>query len=239
MSTSKPLADSRLGDSAPRVERRFTSLASPASKVARASGFVGTAALGAGIYGLWLASDPMTGAGALLAGGLVVIAAASFLRPSVVPRVRVGELGVMLGEPPEARRVCWCDIDDVRVADDALELATADGRVRIPLAAHAPAASRILAEAALRIPARIDVAPKAHERLPPLLDSDGELVPAARLQLTGRKCAASGTSITFEADALLCANCAALYHVSHAPAECLRCARPLGKASRGARVRAG
>lgn len=213
-------------------------LASPASKVARVLGFVATAALGAATYGLWLASEPMSGASALLGGGILAGVVASFLRSSGVPPVRVGELGVMVGEPPEARRVCWCDIDGVRVAGDALELATVAGPARIPLAAHARAASRILAEAALRIPARVDVAPKAHERLPPLLDSDGELVPAARLQLTGRKCAASGTSITFEADALLCSNCAALYHVSHAPAECLRCGRPLGKIA-SAQVRSG
>jgi hypothetical protein len=218
-------------------------LASPASKVARGLGFVGTAALGAAVYGQWLAPEPMPGASALLGGGIVASVAALFLRSSGVPPVRVGELGVMFGDPPEAGRVCWCDIDAVRVVGDALELAAAPGAavggpVRIPLAAHARAASRILAEAALRIPARVDVAPKAHERLPPLVDSDGELVPAAHLQLTGRKCAASGTSITFEADALLCSNCAALYHVSHAPAECLRCGRPLGKLA-SAQVRSG
>lgn len=214
-------------------------LASPASKLARALGFVGAAGLGAAVYGLWLAPEPMSGASALLVGGLVALAVSWFLRSSGVPPARVGELGVMLGEPPEARRVCWCDIDGVRVTADALELATAAGPVRIPLDAHARAASRIVAEAALRIPARVDVAPKAHERLPPLLESDGELVPAAHLQLTGRRCTASGTSITFEADALLCSNCAALYHVSHAPAECLRCGRALGRTAASAQIRLG
>lgn len=217
---------------APRVERRFAPLASRASKLARASGWVAAAALGAAVYGLWLASPPMSGASALLIGSLVAGGMAWLLRSSGAPPVRVGELGVMLGEPPEARRVCWCDIDHVRVVGDALELGAAGGPVRIPLAAHGRAVARILAEAALRIPARVDVAPKAHERLPPLQDGDAELVPAARLQLTGRQCAASGSSITFEADARLCSNCAALYHVSHAPAECLRCARPLGAAAR-------
>ena len=44
-------------------------LASPASKVARGLGFVGTAALGAAVYGQWLAPEPMSGASALLGGG--------------------------------------------------------------------------------------------------------------------------------------------------------------------------
>jgi hypothetical protein len=134
----------------------------------------------------------------------------------------------MLGDPPEARRVHWCDIDALRVVGDDLQLQTPDGPVNLPLARHAHAITRILAEASLRVPTRVDVAPKAHERLPALSEADGELVPAGRLQLAGRKCMASGKSITFESDARLCANCAAIYHVSQAPAECLRCQRPTG-----------
>lgn len=227
MSDTKPLAAPGLGDGTARVERLFLPLASTASKVARGLALLGSALLGAGVYGQWLAPEPVTGATALLVGGIVAIAAASFLRTSSPP-VRVGELGVMLGEPTEARRVHWCDIEAVRLVGEDLTLTTAEGPIRVPLAGHAPAASRIVAEAALRVPARVELAPKAHERLPALSEAEGELVPAARLQLAGRKCAESGKSITFEADARLCGNCAALYHASHVPAECLRCQRPLG-----------
>lgn len=202
-------------------------------------GLVGSGALGAAVYGLWLSAEPVPGSSALLVGGLVASLAAAFLKPSQPPPVRVGALGVMLGEPPEARRVYWYELDRVRIAAEDLELLTADGPVRIPLAAHARAAARILAEAALRVPARVDVAPKAHERLPPLLEAEGELVPAARMQLTGRKCLASGTSITFESDARLCEHCSALYHAASTPRRCLRCERPLDEAGSPAEARSG
>jgi hypothetical protein len=117
---------------------------------------------------------------------------------------------------------------------EELRLETKDGALAVPLVPHARAAARILAEASLRIGARVDVSPRAHERLPPLTEHDAELVPLGRLQLAGRKCTASGTSITFESDARLCENCAALYHVSHAPVTCLRCERPLQSAREGA-----
>jgi hypothetical protein len=97
-------------------------------------------------------------------------------------------------------------------------------------------AQQPVAEASRRIPSRVDISPKAHERLPRLVDAEGVVVPATRLQLAGQKCSASGVSITFESDARLCANCAALYHVQHVPAACLRCERPLAQAAASARA---
>jgi hypothetical protein len=204
------------------------------SKLALGLGLLGSAALGAGAYGLWLAPEVVAGSAALLFGGLLALSAALLLSPRATPPVRVGALGVMLGEPPEAQRVPWCEIQNVRVVGEELRLETKDGALPVPLVAHARAAARILAEAAQRIGARVDVSPRAHERLPPLTDDHAELVPLVRLQLAGRKCTASGTSITFESDARLCENCAALYHVSHAPLSCLRCERPLQAARQGA-----
>lgn len=210
-----------------RVERQFQARPPSSAKVVLGLGFLGSAALGAGVFGLWLAPSGVPGASALLVGGALGLIVALYGRREVPP-VRVGELGVTFGDPVEAARLAWCDVRAVRIAGDALRLETAGAPLDVPLAPHGRAAARILAEASTRIGERVDVSPKAHERLPPLVEDDAELVPALRLQLAGRRCAVSGKTITFENDARLCPNCAALYHVSHVPATCTSCQRALG-----------
>lgn len=220
--------------SSERVERLYLPQAGSRSKLALGLGMLGCAALGAGVYGAWLARQPVGAAWPLLIGGLAAAAVAYFLTPAEAPPVRVGELGVIVGDPAEARRLYWHEIGGVRIAADELRIESSEQALALPLAAHAGAAARIVAEASRRIPSRVDISPKAHERLPRLVDAEGVVVPAARLQLAGQKCAASGTSITFESDARLCANCAAFYHVQHVPAACLRCERPLQQPTRSA-----
>lgn len=209
-------------------ERLFRALPSSAAKLQLGLGFLGSAALGAGFYGAWLAEEPVAFSGILLLAGAICIALSFVNWGRRAAEVRVGPLGVISGDPAEARRLPWCDVLRVRVTPDALELeASGDRRVSVPLPAHAAAAARILAEASVRIPERVDVSPKAHERLPPLREDDAEQVAAARLQLAGRRCAVSGKSITLERDARLCDNCAALYHVERVPLTCASCQKPL------------
>jgi hypothetical protein len=224
-----------------RVERLYLPRSGASSKLALAVGMLGCAALGAGVYGAWLAPHPLGAGWPLLIGGVLALAGAALVGPRSAPPVRVGELGIIVGDPAEARRLYWHEVSSVRVAGDSLHVDTSGGApgVILSLHAHAPAAARIVAEASRRIGSRVDISPKAHERLPRLEDAEGERVPPARLQLAGQKCAASGTSITFESDARLCANCAALYHAEHVPAACLRCEQLLSpSASAGSGVRA-
>jgi hypothetical protein len=216
-----------IGASDERFERLFLPSAGSASKLAIGLGMLGCAAAGAGVYGAWLAPRPLAAALPLLIGGLVVAALALLAGPKEAPPVRVGELGVIIGDPAEARRLYWYEIDAVRIVGEELRIESKGGGAVLPLSAHAGAAAQIVAEASQRIPTRVDISPKAHERLPRLGDAEGERVPEARLQLAGQRCAASGVSITFEGDARLCPYCAALYHASHVPAACLRCERPL------------
>jgi hypothetical protein len=211
---------------AERFERLFVARAGGVSKLALALGMLGCAALGAGVYGVWLAPSALAAAWPLLLGGLVLAAGGYFASSSSAP-VRVGELGIIVGDPAEVPRLYWHELSALRVVGGDLQLESRHGTLVLSLAAQAHAAARIVAEAALRVGARVDVSPKAHERLPRLGDAEGERVPAARLQLAGQKCMASGVSITFESDARLCANCAALYHASHVPAVCLGCERAL------------
>jgi hypothetical protein len=221
------IAAGKAGADGLRVERQFQARPPSSAKVVLGLGFLGSAALGAGVFGLWLAPSVVPGASALLAGGALGLIVALY-GGREVPPVRVGELGVTYGDPTEATRLAWCDVQAVRVVGDVLRLETVGAPVDVPLAAHGRAAARIVAEASKRLGQRVDVSPRAHERLPPLAESDGEIVPALRLQLAGRRCAVSGKSITFESDARLCPNCAAVYHASHVPAECTSCQRPLG-----------
>lgn len=203
------------------VERRF--LAQQSSGLGLGLSALGCAGLGAGVFGLWLAQEPVTGAGWLLAGGALAAVAGAALLLKEPPSVRVGALGVTLGDQSEAQHVPWCDIQRIHVAGEDLLLETARGPLRLSLASQGHAAARIVAEAAQRIGSRLELSPKAHERLPALSETDGEIVPAARLQVAGRKCLASGVSITFESDARVCERCAALYHRQHVPAECKSC----------------
>ena len=212
-----------------RVERLFVPRLGRASKLQLGLGMLGCAALGAGVYGAFLAPHPVSAAWPLLLGGIVVAAMAALSGPRQAQSVRVGELGIIVGDPAEARRLYWYELDAVGIADDALALESSQGPIRLPLAVHAAAAARIVAEASRRLPSRVEISPKAHERLPRLDDAAGETVPAARLQLAGQKCAASGVTITFETDARLCDNCAALYHKDHVPALCTRCEHTLSE----------
>jgi len=209
-----------------RFERSFVPGAGTVSKTELALGMIGCAVLGAGVYAVVLAPAGSVTGWPLLLGGLVLAGLAFFASPAATP-VRVGELGIIVGDPAEASRLYWHELRAVRVRAGQLRLESGQGTVALSLAVHAQAAARIVAEAGQRIGERLDVSPKAHERLPQLSEAEGERVPAARLRLAGQKCLASGVSITFESDAGVCSNCAALYHVGHVPASCLGCARPL------------
>jgi hypothetical protein len=212
-----------------RVERLFVPRPGSASTFQLGLGMFGCAALGAGVYGAFLAPHTPVAAWPLLLGGMVVAATARLIGPKPPPSVRVGELGIIVGDPSEARRLHWYELEALGIVGDALAIESGHGPIRLPLPAHAGAAARIVAEASQRIPTRVDISPKAHARLPRLEDAQGEIVPAARLQLAGLKCAASGVTITFETDARLCENCAALYHKAHVPAACSRCERALSE----------
>jgi hypothetical protein len=222
--------------SAARVERRFRPMQGAANRLALGLGALGSAALGAGVYGAWLSPHEVRGAVALLLGGSAALVACFLSSPRQVPELWVGDLGVTLGDPTETPRVAWYEIQQVKVVGDVLRLTTERGQVDVPLVAHARGVTRILAEASLRMGERVDVSPAAHARLPPLADSEGELVPGARLQLAGRQCVASGKGIIFEGDARLCNNCAALYHVRYVPPRCLRCERPFENVPQAARA---
>lgn len=208
------------------MDRKFEPAPDPRARPLFALGLAGSALLGAGAFGSFLASTPPSGSGAAVVAGLAALAATAMLWPRADLVVRVGAMGVSYGEVGDERRVPWCDVERVRLAADQLVLEVNGQPMSIPLSRHAAAAARILAEASMRLGDRVDVSPSDHDRLPELVDDDAPLVPA-EVQLAGRRCAASGKPITFEGDAKLCGNCAALYHAARAPERCQSCQRPL------------
>lgn len=216
-----------------RTERLFQPPRGSREKLGFALGMLGCFAIGAGFYGAALAAEAVAGSGIALGAGAACILVSVLLAFRRGPGpVRVGELGVIYGDPSEVPRLRWCDVRRLRLSADALELEPKEGRtLRVPLPAHGAAAARILAEASQRIGDRVDVSPKAHERLPSLSDGDAERVATVQVQFTGRKCAASGKSITFDSDARLCESCAALYHAQSVPDVCESCGRPLASAA--------
>lgn len=220
------------------VERLFSPPQGLASRVGLGLVALGCAALGAAVYGLWLAPDPVAGSGWILGAGALLVGLGAGLASRQSPALRVGPFGITWGDPRELPRVPWCDIQRIAVAGEALRIETARAPFDLPFRAYGPAIARILAEAAARIGERVDVSPRAHERLPALSEAAGEIVPAGRLQVAGRKCLASGSSLTFETDARWCDSCAALYHRQHLPAACVSCGRPLSGSSPSA-ARAG
>src|SRR5262245_21713534 len=109
---------------------------------------LGCAALGAGFYGAFLAPHAIALAWPLLVLGIVVALTSLLVGPRQPPNVRVGELGIIVGDPAEARRLHWYELTAIGIADEALALESAQiggaartGAIRLPLAAHAPAAA--------------------------------------------------------------------------------------------------
>jgi hypothetical protein len=219
--TSKAL---ELGDSE-RLERRFSPAAGAEGRLSFALTMLGALLLGAAFYGAVLAAVP--GSGYVFVGG-VLLASIGVLwgaRPPAV--VRIGDPGVALEGGEEVTRLAWHQLESGRVQGRQLVLQGASQSLAIPLASQGQAARHVIAEAARRIPGRVEVSSAALDRLPALDANAGALVPLLGFQVTGRRCMASDTPITFEADARLCQNCGALYHVRHVPDACVACAARL------------
>jgi len=93
-----------------RIERRFEPRSTTSPPVVGVLGAVGSAALGAGVYGQFVraASDvgaPMPYASWVLAGGAVVLGAAIWLGTSGEPPLRVGDAGVAVEKSGGVRRM--------------------------------------------------------------------------------------------------------------------------------------
>jgi hypothetical protein len=211
------------------VERRFTAEPTGRSNIQALIGGLGAAALGAGAYATWMHDVPMSAAPYLFGGGALAVIAAAVMGSADGLPLRVGDAGIGVergGREPE--RIGWFEVDKVALdGKDRVVVEGAKKRIVAPATHHPQAAGWILKEAFARIPKRVSVD----------ADKSGELVRAASdhatmiaiepPQVTGRRCKASATIISFERDARICKRCGEAYDRKHAPEKCLTCEAPM------------
>ena len=211
-------------------ERRFAPDATTTTGTAFLVGAAGSLALGAGVYAVWIAESPMQHGSVLVGVGAALFVMALWLGQNWASPVRIGDIGVAIERSHEVVRLRWCDLERVKVEQNNLVALGKDGTtIVIPLKAHPVAAAWLLREVVRRVPDVMDVKSSIVDSLPKPEPNDGEQLPVEEVQVTGRKCAASGQPITLEKDARICLTCAQVYHRDHAPKKCLTCGAVLGE----------
>lgn len=211
-----------------RKERRFEPVRSQAALLTLLGIGVGGLALGAGVYGQWLAQRPLAQAPWIVAGGAAVLAAVILWGKLAGSAVRVGDAGVAVERGDASpQRFPWYDITQVSIRDGNAVVETREATVTLRLDEHPAAIAWLLREAETRIPARLKVDDAQKASVPKASEADGTVVPVEVTQVTGRRCRASDKVITFERDARLCARCGEVYHLEAVPDRCLTCDAPM------------
>ncbi|AUX24877.1 hypothetical protein SOCEGT47_054170 [Sorangium cellulosum] len=213
----------------PRSERRFEPKASLELGLTLLGMSVAALLAGAGVYGQWFRGDE---AGAhpyapyLLLGAFLLGAAAGLFGQWSMKAIRVGDAGVAVENgPTEIERIGWNEVTGLLLTETALTVQGSGTAIAIPLRAHLPAASRVLAEVRKRIPGgAVDIEEGA---LPAPDDAAGEVRPLEPPQVAGLRCKATDKLIAFEADARLCGRCGEVYHKEGVPERCATCEAPL------------
>jgi hypothetical protein len=212
-----------------RTERRFIAEASYASRMSTGVGMIGSLLLGAGVWSSWIVDEPKAYAMYLVLVGAACLVGSLWWSSRGPAPIRVGDLGVAFEQKGDLQRSAWYEIETISMQGDSLVLQLAGRQISIPLDAHPKAIAKIVQEAAVRIPSRLDLSPSQHQALPKLSERDGEQLPAGPIQITGQKCLHCEQPITFERDARLCPACGAIYNNSHVPGECKACGGALGQ----------
>lgn len=213
-----------------RRERRFLPDESYASWLSAGVGMAGALALGAGVFGQWIRAEPFPHAPYLIAAGAAGLIAGLWLAMRGVYPIRVGDAGVAIERGNGVERLAWCDIDKIMVEGRNFVVRGPEMTLSLPLAAHHPAAARIVAEAERRMPVllRIDAAARAELQAAESKGDEQELL-IEDVQVAGRRCAASDKVIAFERDARFCPMCGQVYHKEHVPERCGTCETEVGR----------
>jgi hypothetical protein len=209
-------------------ERRFDAPPLSSTPLAVAGGALGALALGAGVHGQLIRTEPLSFAPYLVAGGAAALLAALVLGDSAAYPVRVGDGGVAVERRGEVSRLLWCDVDAVLLQGNDLVIKSADLVLRIPVKQHAAAVAWIVKEVGERLPDLLKLSSAERASLPSAPTATYERLPIEGLQLTGRACASSQLTISLERDARLCPNCGQVYHRLHVPSVCSSCDQPVG-----------
>jgi hypothetical protein len=217
--------DHAKAESGKPVERRFLAEATERSNYQALVGGLGAAMLGAGAYATWMHDVPMPNAPYFFAVGTVGIIVSILMGNSDAMPLRVGDAGVAVergSDQPE--RIGWFEVQKVMLeGKDRVVVEGASKRIVAPAAHHAQAAAWILKEAFSRIPKRVTVEADKRDELTKSANEHVEMVAVEPMQVTGRRCKASDTIISFERDARVCKTCGEVYDKKHVPEKCLTC----------------
>ena len=222
-----------------RQERRFIPQSSHSPWLVRVLGGAGAATLGAGawanFYGHAFEGDEKLKAVPqyLIAGGAVLTGVAIWLGTSSDPPLRVGAPGIGM-ERGDVRRVPWWGLTELTWESGSLSLvvtgkdeAGASLTFKVPLKSHPEAVGWIVKEARDRVPKVVDIPEEVLEKLPAASPHAGLVVELEPLQVVGKKCAASGKTISYEPDARVCERCERVYFKRAVPKKC-KCGASLG-----------
>ncbi|UQA55423.1 hypothetical protein [Polyangium aurulentum] len=210
----------------PRTERRYEPKRTTAVMVTPIVGLLGSFALGAGTYLLFL-RDEALGSRETLAIGLLVAGVALLVFTLVGGQwparpIRVGDAGVGVEKGgSEIDRIGWYAVTKMSLSQLALTVQSLSSTLVIPLSLHRDAAGRVLAEARQRIPGKVEGI--ASDALDKYDTKAGQPMPLEPAQVAGQKCKASGKIIAFERDARLCGRCEEIYHKDSVPKRCVTC----------------
>lgn len=211
----------------PRRERRYVPEATHTTRGAAALGMLGSGLLGAGVMGEWILETPHPAGQAMVAVGTLGLAVGLWLGSATPAPLRVGEAGVAVERGREILRILWCDVEEIRLSGDVLEVRAKAFTLAIPLGASAVAVADVVAQADRRRPSVVRLDEAARRRLPAAREPGGEDVAVVGEQIAGRRCAATGQILAFERDARLCPECAQAYEKSHVPEQCATCGAAL------------
>ncbi|MCL2776800.1 MAG: hypothetical protein FWD73_02260 [Polyangiaceae bacterium] len=215
-----------------RQERRFVPQSGASPWLVRSTGALGAAALGAGtwstVYGHGFETSEKLKAVPqyLITGGAVLTAISIWFATSSEPRLRVGDAGIGI-EQGEVRRMPWWGIDAIvwEPGTRALGITGKDESgvpltFKVPLKDHAEAIPYIIAEGEARIPKCVDIPNKVREQLPASSPHAGTPIDLEPLQIVGKRCSATGKTISYEPDGRVCPRCERVYFKSAVPKKC-------------------
>lgn len=206
-----------------RRERRFSTSSTFMPLWVGIVGALGSAVLGAGVFGLWILDPALSFASYLVAAGGFGLGVALWFGQPAESGVIVGDSGIGVEDGRETSRIPWFELRSLRVIGGYVVAEGPKQKLKFLLGANAHAAAWLLKEAAERVPSVVDVPKSIAETLPPLKDVKGYSQDVQDDQVTGLHCAASGKVITLEEDARFCPKCGQVFHKEGVPAKCTHC----------------
>ncbi len=228
-----------------RSERRFVPIASTNPWIVRGLGALGGLVLGAGLFAYFYATGEGHTFGPeatdkvkaipsyLIAGGAVIMGICIWLGTSSESPIRVGDPGIAV-EKGETRRMPWWLVEKITWQPGALALVVTgkdenlrDWTFKVPVASHPEAVGWIVSEAQRRIKKKVDIEKGVLKKLPAAAEHAGTKIDLEPLQVVGKKCAASGKTISYEPDARVCPQCERVYFKRSVPNKC-KCGASIG-----------